>query len=151
MENNDLANIKEWNLLTDLLNKLPTKLQKGIFYNDLILTCVNVLKDFIALGTDCGVILWYNRKNGEMQRLRCEVNINNTYFIYKLIKYFSQTSFPITCVKIVSSVEFMIAAGNTNGQVNVFQIQKEHPPDLNLEPLTKRKPIERYNFCGLFS
>lgn len=82
MENNDLANIKEWNLLTDLLNKLPTKLQKGIFYNDLILTCVNVLKDFIALGTDCGVILWYNRKNGEMQRLRCEVNINNTYFIY---------------------------------------------------------------------
>lgn len=81
MENNDLANIKEWNLLTDLLNKLPTKLQKGIFYNDLILTCVNVLKEFIALGTDSGVILWYNRKNGEMQRLRCEVSFMNTFYM----------------------------------------------------------------------
>lgn len=150
MENNDLANIKEWNLLSDLLNKLPTKLQKGIFYNDLILTCVNVLKEFIALGTDSGIILWYNRKNGEMQRLRCEVSIPNTYFPFrKLNQLILQTSFPITCVKIVSSVEFMIAAGNTNGQVNVFQIQKEHPPDLNLEPLTKRKPIERYTIRDL--
>lgn len=43
----------------------------------------------------------------------------------------------------------MVAAGNTNGQVNVFQIQKEHPPDLNLEPLTKRKPIERYTIRDL--
>lgn len=39
----------------------------------------------------------------------------------------------------------MVAAGNTGGQLNVFQIQKEHPADLELDiPLTQPRPIERY-------
>lgn len=42
-------------------------------------------------------------------------------------------------------MEYMIAAGMQSGEVNVFQIQKEHPPELNIiAPITKAKPIERY-------
>lgn len=43
----------------------------------------------------------------------------------------------------------MLACGSSSGQVSVFQIQKEHPPDLNLvTPLTKPKPVERFeHFC----
>lgn len=44
----------------------------------------------------------------------------------------------------------MVAAGSASGQVSVFQIQKEHPPDLNLvAPLTRAKPIERYTIRDL--
>lgn len=53
-------------------------------------------------------------------------------------------------MRIVNSVEFMIAAGNSTGQVSVFQIQKDVPPDLNLvAPCTKPKPIERYTIRDL--
>lgn len=39
----------------------------------------------------------------------------------------------------------MVAAGTVCGQLNVFQIQKEHPADLDLDmPLTQARPIERY-------
>lgn len=58
---------------------------------------------------------------------------------------FLQTNSAVTSVQVVSSVEFMVAAGCANGQINIFQIQKEHPPDLNLPAsMIKRKPIERY-------
>lgn len=44
----------------------------------------------------------------------------------------------------------MVAAGIASGQVSVFQIQKDHPPDLNLvAPLTRAKPIERYTIRDL--
>lgn len=51
----------------------------------------------------------------------------------------------------------MLACGSSTGQVSVFQIQKEHPPDLNLvTPLTKPKPVERFevdyqmtHVCGI--
>lgn len=43
----------------------------------------------------------------------------------------------------------MIAAGMQSGEVNVFQIQKEHPPELTIvAPLTKSRPIERYIIGG---
>lgn len=39
----------------------------------------------------------------------------------------------------------MVAAGNSVGQVFVFQIPKEVPPDINLvAPCTRSRPIERY-------
>lgn len=60
-------------VLNDLLAKIPGKLQRGIFYSDVNLTCIDVLTDFIALGSDVGVVFWYNRINGNMVKLRCEV------------------------------------------------------------------------------
>lgn len=81
MESNELINLQEWSMLTDLLNKLPTKIQKGFFYQDLNLTCIDAVPEFIALGTDAGIVFWYNRKNGNLQRLRCEVSDYNYNFI----------------------------------------------------------------------
>lgn len=46
----------------------------------------------------------------------------------------------------------MVAAGNGSGQVSVFRIQKQLPPDLNLvAPCARAKPIERYNIRDLHS
>lgn len=77
MENSDLReqirNLREWAPLAEVLNKIPQKVQKGLFFQDLNVTCVDILPEFVALGTDAGIVYWYNRNNGEVQKLRCEV------------------------------------------------------------------------------
>ncbi|XP_055902769.1 WD repeat-containing protein CG11141 [Eupeodes corollae] len=130
--NHEIYSLREWAPLTEIIEKIPHRIQKGLFPVDLGITCIDVVPEFIALGSDAGIVFWYNRFNGEVQKLRSEV------------------SSPITCVKIVSSVEYMVAAGNSSGQVSVFQIQKELPADLDLvAPFTKAKPVERYTIRDL--
>lgn len=131
MESGEISDFKEWSIMEDLLKKLPTKCQKGLFSIDLNIGSIDVISHFIAIGTNGGLVFWYNRKTGHLQKLKCE------------------TTSDITCVRIVSSVEFMVAAGSASGEISAFQIQKEHPPDLNLEPLTKPKPIQRYAIRNL--
>lgn len=120
--------VREWAPYTHMLNVIPTKVQFGIFSQDLNLTCMDAVGEYFALGTNVGLIYWYSRKKGTLQRLRCEL-----------------TQSAITFVKIANTVDYMVAAGNTNGQVTVFQIPKEHPdsvPD-TLKPKKERK-VERY-------
>lgn len=75
MEQNQIPSIlREWAPLTDLFDKLPTK-TGGIFSQDIKLTCLDVLSEFLALGTNVGVIFWYDRKRKDLQRLRCEVSV----------------------------------------------------------------------------
>lgn len=58
----------------------------------------------------------------------------------------------MTCLHVVSSVEYIVASGSACGQINVFQIQKEIPPDLKLDiPLTRTRPIERYTIKNMHS
>uniref|UniRef100_A0A0K8UU56 WD repeat-containing protein CG11141 n=2 Tax=Bactrocera latifrons TaxID=174628 RepID=A0A0K8UU56_BACLA len=136
MNSKELYSIREWAPLTDIMEKIPVRMIRalGIFPADLNITCVDAISEFIALGSDAGIVFWYDRYTGELQKLR--------------------TEFParITCVKIISSVEYMVAAGNGSGQVSVFQIQKQLPPDLNLvAPCARAKPTERYNIRDLHS
>lgn len=59
-----------------------------------------------------------------------------------------QSTAAITCIRLVSSVEYMVAAGNAHGEVSIFQIQKELPVELASHELAASlitsKPIERY-------
>lgn len=59
-----------------------------------------------------------------------------------------QSTAAITCIRLISSVEYMVAAGNANGEVSIFQIQKELPADLlavhAAAALITSNPIERY-------
>lgn len=70
-QNNTLF-LREWAPLTDLFDKLPTR-TGGIFSQDIKLTCIDVLSEFLVIGTNVGIIFWYNRKRKDLQRLRCEV------------------------------------------------------------------------------
>ncbi|EDW00950.1 WD repeat-containing protein CG11141 [Drosophila grimshawi] len=123
--------LREWAPLTGIMELIPTA-RRGFFQANLNITCVDAAEDFLALGSDAGIVFWYNRRSGEMQKLKAEVATR------------------ITCVKIVNSVEYMVAAGSASGQVSVFQIQKELPPDLDLvAPCTRNKPVERYTIRDL--
>lgn len=71
------GSLREWAPLSDLFNRLPGKSPVGLFFQDVKLTCVDVLPEFIALGTNLGIVYWYDRKSKDLQRLRCEVSGSN--------------------------------------------------------------------------
>ncbi|KAJ8718183.1 hypothetical protein PYW07_006113 [Mythimna separata] len=125
--------VREWAPCSHILNLIPPRIQTGIFSNELCLTCVDVVSEYIALGTNVGLVYWYDRKKGNIQRLRCEASTS-----------------PITYVKIVSTVDYMVGAGNAAGQVTVFQIPKEHPENVpdTFKPKVEPK-VERYTIGEL--
>ncbi|KPJ10413.1 WD repeat-containing protein CG11141 [Papilio machaon] len=125
--------IREWTPCSHILNLIPPRIQTGIFSTELSLTCVDAVSEYIALGTNVGLVYWYDRKKGNIQRLRCEASTS-----------------PITYVKIVSTVDYMVGAGNAAGQVTVFQIPKEHPENIpdTLKPKVEPK-VERYTIGDL--
>lgn len=68
--------LREWQPLADLLAKIPARAARhNLLFggHDLQLTCVAAVPEFVAVGTDAGLVFWYNRQTGDMQRLRCEV------------------------------------------------------------------------------
>ncbi|XP_032669655.1 WD repeat-containing protein CG11141 isoform X2 [Odontomachus brunneus] len=125
--------LREWAPLSMLLQQIPAKIQTGIFMQDVSFTCIAALPEFIAIGTNRGLVYWYNREKQDLQRLRCE----NAYS-------------KITCVQVISTVDYMVAAGNENGVITVFQIPKSPPDTLpdSLKPKQK-KQVERYSINGL--
>lgn len=49
----------------------------------------------------------------------------------------------------MSSVEYLIAAGDKNGNVFVHQVPKEHPEELISTGVAVRRVTERYSVKGL--
>lgn len=82
--------LQEWAPMSELLNKIPTKTQISLFSHDVSLTCVDIIPEFIALGSNLGIVYWYDRKKKDLQRLRCEVgdivNVRNILFIFHLFR-----------------------------------------------------------------
>lgn len=66
--------VREWTPCTHILNLIPPRIQTGLFSNELCLTCVDAVTEYIALGTNVGLVYWYDRKKGNIQRLRCEAS-----------------------------------------------------------------------------
>ena len=62
---------------------------------------------FIALGTNAGLVYWYDRKEDVLHRLWC-----------------ADRKTAITRLALVESVELMLAAGNSEGCLTIFQIQR---------------------------
>nr|CAD7426485.1 unnamed protein product [Timema monikensis] len=129
----DEGMLREWAPLTDLLGQIPIKAQRGLFTQELNLTCVDALPEFLVVGTNMGLVYWYNRKAGDLQRLR-----------------FENTAVAVTCVKVISTVDYMVAAGSDQGTVTVFQIPKIPPDNLpeSMRP-KNNKQVERYTVGGL--
>ncbi|XP_055594670.1 WD repeat-containing protein CG11141 [Uranotaenia lowii] len=123
--------LREWSPLVDLVNQIPSTVQRGLLFADVSITCLDVVDEFIALGTNVGIVFWYNRKTSAVERLLAE---GSPY---------------LTCVRIISTVEFMVAAGCRQGTINIFQIPKEAPPDVCVELLLRSKPTERYTVRGI--
>ncbi|XP_022255811.1 WD repeat-containing protein CG11141-like isoform X2 [Limulus polyphemus] len=101
--------LQEFSPLTHLLGTIPLQAQRGLFTMDIKLTCVDAIDEFVVLGSSIGVVFMYHRRRCETRKLRCEGNI-----------------IPVTCVKIIASVDYMVAAGTKEGLVFAFQLPREN-------------------------
>ncbi|KAK3921074.1 WD repeat-containing protein [Frankliniella fusca] len=129
----DEGTLREWAPLSALLLQIPPKAQRGLFTGDLNFTCVAAIPDYLAIGTNHGLVYWYNRCTNELQRLRCE-----------------NTMCTITCVSVTSTVDFMIAAGTSTGVVSVFLVPKAAPDNIpELFKTSSKKQVERYTVVDL--
>ncbi|XP_035794699.1 WD repeat-containing protein CG11141-like [Anopheles albimanus] len=128
--------LREWEPLVELVGKIPPTVQRGLLFHDVSLTCLDSVDEFIAFGTNVGLVFLYNRKTSAVEHRLPAVSENGG-------------SPELTCVRIISTVEYMVAAGCRTGMVTIFQIPKTPPPDVCAELLLKAKPIERYTVRGL--
>uniref|UniRef100_A0A1B6D2Y9 Tectonin beta-propeller repeat-containing protein 2 n=1 Tax=Clastoptera arizonana TaxID=38151 RepID=A0A1B6D2Y9_9HEMI len=125
--------LREWAPLSRLLLEIPHTARRGIFLENVSLTCVDIIPEYIAVGTNIGVVYWYHRETHNLERLRPE-----------------KSGSSISCVKIVSTVDFMVAVGDKGGTVTIFRIPK---PTSSFLPYnykqTSNHQVERYTVGGL--
>ncbi|KAG8310264.1 WD40 repeats containing protein [Homalodisca vitripennis] len=127
--------LREWAPLSGFLKEVPLTVRRGLFLETVALTCIDVVPEYLAVGTNIGVVYWYNRETHEMQRLRPE-----------------KTTHKITSVKVVSSVDYMVAAGDNSGTVTVFKIPKPTPQWISSAyKQNTSNSVERYTVGGLHS
>uniref|UniRef100_A0A6B0VG60 Putative proline-rich receptor-like protein kinase perk7 n=1 Tax=Ixodes ricinus TaxID=34613 RepID=A0A6B0VG60_IXORI len=100
--------LKEFAPLTHILNQIPQHAQRGLNKVDLKLTCLDVIAEYLAVGSNAGVVFLYDRTRNTVTRLKCS-DVYDT----------------VTCVSIVASVDFMVAAGCQSGRCVVYQIPME--------------------------
>lgn len=67
--------LREWAPLTDILEHLPTYYYRGLIPLELSITCIAALDEYLALGTNVGVVFLYDRSNGRVQRYKTEVRL----------------------------------------------------------------------------
>ncbi|XP_064621989.1 tectonin beta-propeller repeat-containing protein 2-like [Lineus longissimus] len=97
--------LQEFAPLSYILNRIPTKAQKGFSTIKIELISIDVTKEYIALGSNIGLIFLFDRKKETLQRLNCDAKNGS-----------------ITSVKMLNSLDYMVAAGTSSGLVCVFQM-----------------------------
>lgn len=123
--------LREWAPLSKLLQQIPMRLRQGMFLEDVKFTCVDATIECIVLGTNCSSVFWYDRSNHYVQQLKLE-----------------KGSICVTSVKVVSTVDFMVAAGDNSGIVSIFRIPKNIDGNQSFFSNLGEK-IERYTVDGL--
>ncbi|CAH1396125.1 unnamed protein product [Nezara viridula] len=123
--------LREWAPLSKLLHQIPMKMRQGMFLEDLRFTSVDATTECIVLGSNCGTCFWYDRGTHYVQHLRPEKGAN-----------------AITCVKVVSTVDFMVACGDNTGIVSIFKIPKSME-NFSGSGNNLSQKIERYTVDGL--
>ncbi|XP_061173817.1 tectonin beta-propeller repeat-containing protein 2-like isoform X2 [Saccostrea echinata] len=102
---------KEHRSLDYLLSQIPRRAQKGFLSNcDLILKCVDVNPDYIALGTNVGVVYLFDRKKELIERLKTHSN-----------------SDVLTTIALHSGLENQVAVGTEKGDIYIFQLPSHIP------------------------
>jgi len=67
--------LREWKPMYELLSRVPKYATRGQNTVKIKLTCVAVVDEFIALGTNVGLVYWYNRKIDNLGRVRTDVSL----------------------------------------------------------------------------
>eukprot|EP00095_Tigriopus_kingsejongensis_P003877 maker-scaffold387_size188669-snap-gene-0.19 protein:Tk03877 transcript:maker-scaffold387_size188669-snap-gene-0.19-mRNA-1 annotation:"wd repeat-containing protein cg11141" len=111
----DVKMYREHSPYFQLLSKIPTRIHRGMRGYDLDLTCISAHPKFVVLGTNAGLVYWYDRGQDDLQRLWC-----------------TDRRTPISKLSLVETVDLMLAVGNLEGCITIFQIPR--PLDTTVLP-----------------
>ena len=117
---------REHQPLYKLLSHIPARIHRGVMGYDLSLTCIAAHPRFLALGTNAGLVYWYDRQEDEFHRLWCE-----------------DRRTPLTKLALVETVDFMLAAGSNSGCVTIFQIPRPVSPEVISAGLAKEAEVRQ--------
>ncbi|XP_078262140.1 tectonin beta-propeller repeat-containing protein 2 isoform X2 [Rhinoraja longicauda] len=118
------STFKEFSPLYYLLNAIPEKVQKG-FRNVVVhLTALDANKDFIAVGTNIGMLYLYSRRLNKMTKYNLEGKTE-----------------VIKVVKLSACFDDLVAVGTAAGRVTLFQLVS-HLPGRN-------KQLRRFDVVGI--
>lgn len=66
--------LKEFAPLVHILNQIPQHAQRGLNRVDVKLTCLDVISEYLAIGSNVGVVFLYDRHKNTVERLSCSVS-----------------------------------------------------------------------------
>ncbi|XP_032882387.1 tectonin beta-propeller repeat-containing protein 2 isoform X2 [Amblyraja radiata] len=118
------STFKEFSPLYYLLNAIPAKVQKGFRNVAVHLTALDANKDFIAVGTNIGMLYLYSRRMNKMTKYNLEGKTE-----------------VIKVVKLLACFDDLVAVGTASGRVTLFQLVS-HLPGRN-------KQLRRFDVVGI--
>lgn len=74
IEPKDSCGLREWLSLSNLLKFIPNKIRRGLIMQDVHFTCIDVANEFIAIGTNVGIVFWCNRITLKVTQYKPEVS-----------------------------------------------------------------------------
>eukprot|EP00090_Calanus_glacialis_P016034 TRINITY_DN25151_c0_g1_i1.p1 TRINITY_DN25151_c0_g1~~TRINITY_DN25151_c0_g1_i1.p1 ORF type:complete len:1282 (+),score=279.61 TRINITY_DN25151_c0_g1_i1:471-4316(+) len=119
---------REWAPLEHVLSRVPPIGRLG---QEQDVTCLAASPDYLALGTSCGSVYWYDRKGDTLQRLDC------------------WTSTRVSCLQLVETVDIMLAVGSYEGEVAIFQIPKPVQPGIGAAFPGTAQNIQHFSIRGV--
>ena len=66
--------LQEFDALADIVKRIPHQAQKGLFRHDLDWTCLAISSEYIAIGTNIGLVFLYDRSKKTLERLQGPVS-----------------------------------------------------------------------------
>lgn len=105
--------LHEYPLESNFLELIPARAQRGISIFDLEFTCLDVDGPYMAIGSNVGVVYLFNREKGCMRKLKDNEHRS-----------------PITSVKVLISLECLVAIGFREGFVVVYKVPFEEEEEL---------------------
>ncbi|XP_062903576.1 tectonin beta-propeller repeat-containing protein 2 isoform X1 [Mobula hypostoma] len=134
---------KEFSHLYYLLNAIPAKVQKG-FRNVLVhLTALDANKDYIAVGSNIGMLYLYCRRLNKMTKYNLEdhhVDSFNPRAHLQNAQIFGKTEI-IRVVKLLACFDDLVAVGTASGRVTLFQLVSRLPG--------RNKQLRRFDVVGI--
>ncbi|GIX80938.1 hypothetical protein CEXT_335032 [Caerostris extrusa] len=96
--------LQEHPLQSHLIQLIPAKAQKTLSTFDIEFTCIDADGHYIAIGTNIGIVYLFDRLKNHLSRLR------------------NENRDPVTCVKVLISLECLVVFGCKSGAVLMFKI-----------------------------
>ncbi|KAG1681766.1 Tectonin beta-propeller repeat-containing protein 2 [Nymphon striatum] len=120
------SSLKDYGPMLNLMNLLPSKAQRGISTFPLKVNCLDAIETEIVVGCNIDTLFLYSRKSKNLRRLKCG----------------SSDMENITAIKLISSIELMVAAGSSSGALIIFRIPV-HPNNQAINGIMEKYHVQK--------